>query len=116
MVWLDRNHNEPRFELVRLEHRMGRGLRRAYNRAERPVKSRVEADRRSRRQFAGRFGEWPVFKPHERRNKAEEEGLRIMSKIVDIEDLVAQRLRLTAFPDRRSMRPITFAPIVIALA
>jgi hypothetical protein len=67
MVWHERNYNDPRFELRRLEHRMGRGKSLARNRVERPSESRVEADRWSRRRFPGLTGEQPLQRKAKRR-------------------------------------------------
>jgi hypothetical protein len=65
MVWLERHHYHPEFEIARMRMRSLR----AYNRVERPAESRVEADRWNRRRFAGRLGEWPLYKPYGRRKE-----------------------------------------------
>jgi hypothetical protein len=56
----------PRYEMLRM---FTLGLRADVRLEERILESLVERDRRRRRDFPGRLGEWPDWRPDVRRRK-----------------------------------------------
>lgn len=65
MVWLERNYNDPKYELVKWRQ----PSLRTVPRMEWARLPKVEDDRESRQRFPGKTGEWPRNRRQKRKAK-----------------------------------------------